>query len=73
MTEEELIAALGDEPGDIVLCGASHEAFMRDVGDVKIVSVGSVGEAPGGGYAHATLINTAQMGFEVIQFTVDLT
>src|SRR6478736_3301513 len=72
MTDEELIASLGDEPGDIVLCGASHEAFMRDVGDVKIVSVGSVGEAPGGGYAHATLINTAQMGFEVVQFTVDL-
>ncbi len=72
MTEEELIASLDDEPGDIILCGASHEAFMRDVGDVKIVSVGSVGEAPGGGYAHATLINTAQMGFEVVQFTVDV-
>lgn len=72
MSEAELIAALGDEPGDLVLCGASHEAFMRDVGDVKIVSVGSVGEAPGGGYAHATLVNTAQLGFEVVQFTVDL-
>src|SRR5690606_18344181 len=58
MDEDELIAALGDEPGDLIVCGSSHEAFIREVADVKIVSVGSVGDAPGGGYAHATLIHS---------------
>jgi predicted phosphodiesterase len=72
MTEEELIATLGEEPGDLIVCGASHEAFIREISDVRIVSVGSVGEAPGGGYAHATIVNSAPMGFEVVQFTVEL-
>lgn len=72
LDETELVASLGDEPGDLVVCGASHEAFVREVADVKIVSVGSVGEAPGGGYALGTLIHSTQTGFNVSQFTVDL-
>ena len=72
LDEDELIGALGDEAGDLIVCGSSHEAFSREVADVQIVSVGSVGEAPGGGYAHATLITSTQTGFHVSQFTVDL-
>ena len=72
LDETELVASLGDEPGDLVVCGASHEAFVREVADVEIVSVGSVGEAPGGGYALGTLIHSTQTGFNVSQFTVDL-
>jgi predicted phosphodiesterase len=72
MEEDELIGALGDEPGDLIICGASHEAFTRQVADVSIVSVGSVGQAPGGGYAHATIVHSTQTSFNVTQFTVDL-
>lgn len=72
LDEDELIGALGDEAGDLIVCGSSHEAFSREVADVQIVSVGSVGEAPGGGYAHATLVTSTQTGFHVSQFTVDL-
>ena len=72
MNEDELIALLGDEPGDLIICGASHVAFERVVADVHIVSVGSVGEAPGGGYAQATLIDATAQGAEVSQFTVKL-
>jgi predicted phosphodiesterase len=56
LSDEEVSALLGDESGDIVVCGAGHVSFDRRVGDVRVVGVGSVGEAPGGGFAHATLI-----------------
>jgi predicted phosphodiesterase len=72
MTEEEMLALLGDEPGDLIVCGGSHTAFQCVVADVQIVNVGSVGEAPGGGYAHATLIETSTTGVAVTQFTVSL-
>ena len=49
MSDDELIALLGDEPGDVIVCGSSHVPFQRQVADVQIVNVGSVGEAPGGG------------------------
>jgi predicted phosphodiesterase len=72
MTDDEILALLGDEPADVVVCGASHTPFSRTVADVQIVNVGSVGEAPGGGHAHATLIETSPIGFSVNQFVVDL-
>jgi predicted phosphodiesterase len=47
MDEEELSALIGDDPADLVVCGMSHVPFDRIVGDhVRIVNVGSVGEAP---------------------------
>lgn len=56
LSDEEIATLLGDQPSDIVVCGAGHVSFDRKVGDVRVVGVGSVGEAPGGGFAHATLI-----------------
>lgn len=72
MTDDELVALLGDEPGDIIVCGGSHVPFDRSVADVRIVNVGSVGEAPGGDHAAATLVTTSQLGISVEQFTVPL-
>ena len=72
MTEDELIALLGDEPGDIIVCGGSHVPFDRTVADVRIVNVGSVGEAPAGDHAAATIITTSQLGISVEPFTVPL-
>jgi predicted phosphodiesterase len=72
MTDDEMIALLGDEPGDIVVCGGSHVPFDRTVADVRIVNVGSVGEAPAGDHAAATIITTSQLGISVEAFTVPL-
>ena len=70
MTDEELSALVGDDPADVIVCGGSHVPFDRQVGDVRIVNVGSVGEAPGGGYAHATFVETSPSGVMVDQVVV---
>jgi predicted phosphodiesterase len=72
MSDEELIALLGDEPGDIIVCGGSHVPFDRSVADVRIVNVGSVGEAPTGKYADFTIVTTSALGINVQQHTVPL-
>jgi predicted phosphodiesterase len=72
MTDEEMNALLGDEPADIIVCGASHVPFDRQIGDTRIINVGSVGEAPGGKHAHATFIETSASGVSVEQFVVPL-
>ena len=68
MTDEEVSALLGDSSGDMVVCGGSHVTFDRQVGDVRVVSVGSVGEAPDSKYAHACLIVTTPEGVNVEPF-----
>lgn len=72
LSDEELGALMGDDPADVVVCGASHVPFDRTVGETRIVNVGSVGEAPGGTHAHATFIETSTRGIEVEQFAVPL-
>lgn len=61
MSDEEIGALLGDDPADVVICGGSHVPFDRMVAGVRVINVGSVGEAPsgahiGGLHADATLI-----------------
>jgi len=46
MTDEELSALIGDDPADLVVCGMSHVPFDRQIGHVRVVNVGSVGESP---------------------------
>jgi predicted phosphodiesterase len=72
MTDEEMSALIGDDPADIIVCGASHVPFDRQIGDTRIVNVGSVGEAPGGHHAHATFVETSASGVVVEQFVVPL-
>jgi len=72
MSDDELIALLGDEPGDLIICGGSHVPFDRTVADVRIVNVGSVGEVPGGGYANFTIVTTSALGINVAQHVVTL-
>jgi hypothetical protein len=48
MSDEEISALLGDDPADVVVCGGSHVPFDRTVSGVRIINVGSVGEAPSG-------------------------
>lgn len=87
MTDDEVDALIGDDPADVVVCGMSHTPFHRVVGDVQIVNVGSIGEAPDGlptapAYpyvsgdrpmvAHATWIESTPRGIVVEPITVPL-
>jgi predicted phosphodiesterase len=72
MTDDEMIALLGDEPGDIIVCGGSHVPFERNVADVQIVNVGSVGEAPGGNHAYAAIVTSTPLGNGVTPLVVTL-
>lgn len=74
MDDDEVNALLGDDPADVVVCGMSHVPFDRMVGGVRIVNVGSVGEAPGAGprVAHATWIESTPGGVTVEPIIVPL-
>jgi predicted phosphodiesterase len=48
MSDEELLALIGDDPADVIVCGMSHVPFDRTVADIRIINVGSVGDAPDG-------------------------
>lgn len=84
MSDEELNALIGDEPADVIVCGMSHVPFDRTVSGVRIVNVGSVGDAPDGSrrtarirrsassIAHATWIESRPSGVTVEQVTIPL-
>jgi predicted phosphodiesterase len=73
MSDEEINALLADETADVVVCGASHLPFDRLVGGVRVINVGSVGEAPGSPrVAHATWIETTPRGITVEPIVVPL-
>jgi predicted phosphodiesterase len=79
MSDEELNSLLGDDPADVIVCGMSHSPFDRMVGDVRIINVGSIGDAPDGRadgeapkVAHATWLESTPAGLEVSQVVVPL-
>jgi len=71
-TDEELIALVGDDPADIIVCGGSHSPFQRQIDDLRIVGVGSVGEAPTDGVAYATVITSLPLSTSIAQYHVEL-
>ncbi len=71
LDDDAVLALLDDDPADIVVCGATHVPFQRIVGDVHVVNVGSVGEAPGGAIAHLTIISPGFEGASVEQTWVE--
>lgn len=62
MPDDEVMALLGDEPADVVVCGGSHVPFERTLEPTRIIAVGSVGEAPTAGVAHAVILETSSSG-----------
>jgi predicted phosphodiesterase len=56
LDDDELNALVGDDPADIVVCGASHMAFQRQLERLRILSVGSVGQSPEGRVAHFAVL-----------------
>lgn len=75
MSDEEMAALIGDDPADIIVCGGSHVPFDRVVAGVRIINVGSVGEAigaPGARHAEATFLEIHDGSVMVEQFVVPL-
>ena len=75
LDDDEMSALIGDDPADIIVCGGSHTPFVRSIGDVRIVNVGSVGEAMSSGshrHADATFLEIDRSGVRIEQFTVPL-
>jgi len=87
MSDQMIESLLGEEAASVVLCGGSHTPFDRVItrsgaagaaGQVRVINVGSVGEAPGAGeihetrFAHATFVESTDSGIEVEQFVVPL-
>lgn len=72
MDDDEMSQLLGDDCGDLVICGGSHVPFDRSIGDVRILNVGSVGEAPSGEYAHAAIVETTALGIAIHPLNVRL-
>ncbi len=78
MSDQELRALIGDDPADVIVCGGSHVPFDRTVLGVRIINVGSVGEAltgsPGGSTRHAdaTFLEFRGRDLVVEQFVVSL-
>jgi predicted phosphodiesterase len=72
MTDDEMLALVGDDPADVIVCGGSHVPFHRELDGIHIVNVGSVGEAPSGGVAHGTLIDAGPFGMTLEQFEAAL-
>lgn len=72
MDDDELIAHLGDDPADVIVCGASHVPFVRQIDDVRIVNVGSVGESPTPGIANAVIIESTPLGVQIEPFEVEI-
>ncbi|AKF09239.1 Serine/threonine protein phosphatase [Sandaracinus amylolyticus] len=67
MSDEEMMALIADDPADIVACGGSHVPFQRDVDEVRVIGLGSVGESPEGGIAHYTVVTPRLEGTLVEQ------
>jgi predicted phosphodiesterase len=72
MSDQEMLALVGEDPANIVVCGGSHVPFHRQLAGVQIINVGSVGEAPTPNVAHATLIDASNFGITLEQFEVAL-
>ena len=71
LDDEAVLAMIDGDPADIVICGATHVPYQRTVQDVHVVNVGSVGQAPGGGIAHFTIITPAYDSAQIEQTFVE--
>lgn len=71
LSDDEIMALTGNDPADIIVCGASHVPFQRTVDEQHVVNVGSVGAAPEGRTAHYTIIRPQMSGAEIVQDWVE--
>lgn len=62
MSDDEVAALLDDDPADIVICGASHVPFTRELEEQRVIGLGSVGQAPEGDHAHFAIVTPSMTG-----------
>lgn len=72
MSDSEIQELLGEDPPSLVVCGGTHVPFDRVCGTTRIINVGSVGEAPGGQVAHATIVVTSPVGVQAESLAIPL-
>lgn len=72
LDDDEVRGLLADDPAAIVVCGATHVPFTRQIDDTHVINVGSVGSAPSGDVAHFTLLYPKTTGATVEQTWVEL-
>ena len=72
LEDQELLALLGEEAPDIIVCGGSHVAFQRMIDDYHFINVGSVGESPDGRHAFGAILETSPVGHRVQELVVEL-
>ncbi len=68
LDDDEIAALIGDDPADIVVSGGADVPFEREVGGVRVIGLGSTGEAPGTAderVAHYALIEPGPEGLAV--------
>jgi putative phosphoesterase len=69
LSDDEVLALIADDPADIVVCGASHVPFQRDLDGLRVINVGSVGAAPEGRVAHYTVVTPNPDGTTLVEQT----
>lgn len=62
LSDDDLLDLLDDEVADLVICGATHVPYIRDLGEIRVVNCGSVGAAPEGRVAHYAVVTPAMDG-----------
>lgn len=72
MTDEALLSLLGEDDARLVVCGASHVPFDREVQGTRIVNVGSVGQAFPNACAEAAFIEVSADRIDVRTIAVPL-
>jgi predicted phosphodiesterase len=72
MTDDEVVALLGTDPCDLVICGGDHVPFQRQIDEIRILGVGSVGEAPQRHVAYAALVTSTPTQTSIEQKEVPL-
>ncbi len=80
MSDEEVSSLIGDDPADVIVCGMSHTPFHRFLGEIQIIGLGSIGEAPDDvteqnprrTVAHATWIESSPQGINIESIAVPL-
>lgn len=62
LTDDEVVALLADDPADIIACGGSHVPFQRQIEEVRVLGLGSVGQSPEGNVAHYAILTPRTEG-----------
>jgi len=70
LSDDELLALVGDDPADIVICGSTHVPFRKDVEQISIINVGSVGASLEPNTAHYCIVTPRLSGAQIQQLWV---